>query len=241
MPKIYVKQSGVWKQVLAMYVKTGGVWKSPVNATIRSSGTNKPFYPDSKTRRDFSLVGTYSYVVPAGIFAISATVVGAGGGGGGQDAGGGDTWGGGGGGSGGYYSNQTVAVTPGETLTITVGAGGYAGYDGYWRGCPGQGLNVPAANGGNSQINRGGTVLLQATGGVRGNQAPGGDNGPGAPGAGGSPNGVAGGYQSPIQRNSFSAGQGGLNPLGFGRGGNGNSSGGCPTAGFPGFVSIIPL
>ena len=241
MPKLYVKNAGSWKQVLQLYVKQSGVWKGVTAGLVVTGGIGKQFYPDTTGTTTYPTAGSFSYVVPAGVTSITTTIVGGGGGGGGQDAGGGDTWGGGGGGSGGYYSNQTVAVTPGETLTITVGGGGYAGYDGYWRGCPGQGLNVPAANGASSQLNRGATVILQATGGVRGNQAPGGDNGPGAPGAGGSPNGVAGGYQNPIQRNSFSAGPGGNNPTGYGRGGNGNSSSVCPTAGSTGFVSITPL
>ena len=238
MPTISVKDGGSFKEAKEILVKDAGTWKPVKEVHVKDGGVWKKAFPESGTQA-YSTAGTYSFVVPNGIYSLTVPLlVGGGGGGGGQDAGGGDTWGGGGGGSGGYYTNQTVSVTPGETLTITVGGGGYAGYDGYWRGCPGQGLNVPAANGASSQLSRGGTVLLQATGGVRGNQAPGGDNGPGAPGGGGSPNGVAGAYQSPIQRNSFSAGAGGDNPTGYGKGGNGNASSVCPTAGATGYVSL---
>jgi hypothetical protein len=62
--------------------------------------------------------GTHKWTVPNHVHYINLLVVGGGGGGGrGQTPYGG---GGGGGGSGGYVSRRALAVTPGETLTMTV-------------------------------------------------------------------------------------------------------------------------
>ena len=90
--------------------------------------------------------GTYSWVVPEGVYSISALCVGAGGGARRYDS----SVGGAGGGGGGLRYAKKIPVTPGETLTITVGAG------------------VVGANGGVTTISRGSTILLQATGGVAG-------------------------------------------------------------------------
>lgn len=87
--------------------------------------------------RSYTSPGTFNYVVPAGTTSMSVLIVGAGGGGQGGSFGlcgssGGSgivrNRGGGGGGAGGswlYIPNWTV--TPGETLSITVGAGGAGG------------------------------------------------------------------------------------------------------------------
>ena len=79
--------------------------------------------------------GNYSFTVPAHVHRLNIAAFGAGGGGGvaiynGQSYVGGSTvlqGGGGGGGGSGAYNPQTVAVTPGETLSIRVGQGGPAG------------------------------------------------------------------------------------------------------------------
>lgn len=72
---------------------------------------------------------TRDWVVPVGVTTIAVQVWGGGGSGGGQTspfcpAGAG--YGGGGGGSGGWRSITAIPVTPGETLTVTVGQGGTA-------------------------------------------------------------------------------------------------------------------
>lgn len=96
----------------------------------------------------FTNVGTTNWVVPNGVTAISAVCIGGGGGGDGNATGGS----GGRGGDLRYYNN--LPVTPGETLTIVVGAAGV-------------GAESPTA-GGFSRIGRGGTTLLQAGGGDQG-------------------------------------------------------------------------
>lgn len=70
----------------------------------------------------FASAGTTNWTVPAGVTGITVEVWGGGGGGGGSPNAGGAAFGHGGGGGG--YGRQLATVTPGATLTITVGAGG---------------------------------------------------------------------------------------------------------------------
>lgn len=98
----------------------------------------------------FSAPGTAYFEVPPGITQISAMVVGGGGGGSGGDGGRGTTNGGGGGGGCAY---GTFAVTPGEILTVVIGAGGTSS------------AGNSGTAGGPSSISRGATVLLSGGGG----------------------------------------------------------------------------
>ena len=69
---------------------------------------------------------TGSWTVPAGVTKVSITAVGGGGGGGGGASGGANAAGGGG--SGGFtVVEEDVNVTPGASLTITIGAKGTGG------------------------------------------------------------------------------------------------------------------
>lgn len=95
--------------------------------------------------------------VPGGVTSISMLAIGGGGGGNDCQAGGGS-----GGAGGGLSFSNNVAVTPGETLTITVGNGGARGTWG-GGGTPGTG-----GTGGTTSIKRGATVLVEATGGQGG-------------------------------------------------------------------------
>lgn len=79
------------------------------------------FFPNKKRTHTFTSVGGHSLVIPAGVTEIRATL--AGGGGGGSRISGL----GGAGGSGGACKDVTLIVTPGETLSIQVGAGGAGG------------------------------------------------------------------------------------------------------------------
>ena len=104
----------------------------------------------------YTTSGTSTFQVPVGITSISAVCVGGGGGGGGNGWNNTDAGAGGGGG----LSYGTFAVTPGETLTIVVGAQGTcAAY------------NQDGTSGENSQIKRGSTVLLQGGGGAGGTRS----------------------------------------------------------------------
>ncbi len=116
-----------------------------------------------------------SFVVPDTVNWIQVLLVSGGGGGGGGGYNG-SVGGGGGGGGGGGQVLQTLPVTPGETLTITVGAAGSAGI--------GSSVTTGGAggNGGDSLIQRSGVTIARAVGGTGGQ---GGSNS-GAGGAAGS-------------------------------------------------------
>jgi hypothetical protein len=122
---------------------------------------------------EFNTVGTSTWVVPAGLTNVTVEMVGAGGGGGGAS---GVTSGnynyqeaaaGGGGSSGGYNTfnllQQSIAVSPGDTISIQIGAGGTGGIAG----------NVMASgtngvNGGLTSILKGAQVLATVPGGLGG-------------------------------------------------------------------------
>jgi hypothetical protein len=149
--------------------------------------------------------GTYTFVVPANITKISAVAVGGGGGGGAswaQSAGSGAAL---------AYANN-IAVTPGQSITITVGAGGF-------------GAHQAATAGGNSSVGS----FFSATGGnngwttqavpVSGTVAALGGRGGSTRGSYGG-GGGAGGYTGP-------GGQGGYsNDQTDGQGGGGGGGGG---------------
>ena len=105
----------------------------------------------------YTTAGTYTFTVPAGVTSISAVVIGGGGGGGGADDAQirNETNNGGGGGG---LAYGTIAVTPGETLNITVGTGGAGGVADA----------IAGGAGGTSTIVRSATTLLSGGGGAGG-------------------------------------------------------------------------
>lgn len=142
-----------------------------------------------------------SWTVPTGVNEVEVLVV-AGGGGGGGTAGGGQTPSGGGGGGGVLY-RPNFAVSPGSTVTVTVGAGGAGAA---------ASNGVSGSKGGNSAF---GTLEANGGGGGGGSSAgsDGGSGGGGRNGAGGS--GTTGqGYSG-----AFAAGS--TNPAGGGGGAGG--------------------
>lgn len=108
-------------------------------------------------QQQYTTPGTFNFVVPNGVTSISAVCVGGGGGGAGTDV---SSISGGGGGGGALAYQTTISVTPGETLSITIGSGGVGG-----------GPNVAGTAGGNSNISRGATTLIRANGGAGGSVA----------------------------------------------------------------------
>lgn len=103
----------------------------------------------------FTTPGTYTWIVPEGVTSISAVAVGGGGGAWDRTSGAVGTWGSSGAGGSLRYKT-TIPVTPGEKLTVIVGAAGTNSKTGY------------GTNGGYSYIRRGSTTLLQANGGQAG-------------------------------------------------------------------------
>lgn len=161
---------------------------------------------------------TFSWVVPSGVTTICAVCVG-GGGAGGQTTSSTASPGGGGGGL--AYRNN-IPVTPGETLSVQAGVGGYYG------------VPSASADGGDSGIQRGSTVLVGCTGGQGG--IPGQSSSGGQGGASLSPQwGGGNGGDWPYATNQSSASYGGGGGAGgySGNGGKGgivNQIGGAPIA-----------
>ena len=127
-----------------------GVWSlsSQIQAITSSS------WPVPRTYLNYITPGTYTFTVPGGVTLISAMAVG--GGGAGDDGKSGD--GGGGGGGGGaacYFSNLTV--TPGQTMTVVVGAGG-----------PATSIKGSKAPDGTASSITFGSFVMTATGGIGG-------------------------------------------------------------------------
>ena len=146
----------------------------------------------------FTSPGTHDWTVPAGVFSVSAVAIGGGGGGGAQ----------GGGGGGGLRYVNAIAVTPGSTLTVTVGAAGQS--SDVTRGGSSSFGSFVTAYGGDAGALPG---LPGGDGGGGAGGDGGGDGGDGGPGGGG-----AGGYSGD--------GGGGFGGDGQGGAGGGGAQGG---------------
>lgn len=156
-----------------------------------------------------TFTATTTWTAPSGVTSVTVEVWGGGGGGGGMNA---TSDGGGGGGGGAYSKKNSVAVTPGNGYTVTIGGAGTGG-----TGCSGQ------TAGGDSWFSSTGTVL--AKGGSPGQCSTG---TPPAGGAGGS-------ATSGVGDTKYSGGQGevGRNNSN-GSGGYGGSSAGTASDGWGG-------
>ena len=174
-----------------------------------------------------------TWTAPAGVTSVDVEVWGGGGGGGGQN----NTADGGGGGGGGAYSKSTIAVTPGNTYTVTVGAGGAGGTGGTgvtgWGfllvnaatvmakggtgGAPSTGT-PPSGGAGGAAASGVGTTRYSGGNGGKGRNNTSGQGGPGGSSAGTAANGTSG----PTTWSTVTAAAA---PAGGGIGGNGGTSG----------------
>ena len=209
------------------------------------AGNLKSYDPNAGVfgQKLFNVTGTSSWTVPDGVTEISAVVVGGGGGGAGAGGGsGGGTDDGGGGGAGGGLAYGTFTVTPGESLTIIVGAGGNGGTGG-------SSTPTNGSVGGLSRIQRGATNLLQGGGGNAGTydmsaQNSGGtstgtERDGGGSGGGGqasfSQSGGGGGGAAGYSGNGGAGGLGGsADPSGSDGSGGGGGGGGSGASSIPG-------
>lgn len=151
--------------------------------------------------------GTSNYVVPQNIYSIDVKMWGGGGGGANASTGGGAG-----------FAGSTLAVTPGETLTINVGGGGGGG--------AGASNGASAGGGGGySGISRSGTPLLIAAGGGGGaSRASTGSGGPGGcTSSGTSCNGTATGTYYGRGASSSAAGTGTVGYITCGTNNDGSS------------------
>ncbi|HEY6505848.1 MAG TPA: SprB repeat-containing protein, partial [Chitinophagaceae bacterium] len=184
----------------------------------------------------FSTPGTFAngFIVPAGVTSITVQCWG-GGGGGGTDAGNNN---GGPGGGGGAYASSVLTVTPGQVISVTVGAGGAATVAG---GQSSFGIFVIALGGGSSTTSTAGTGG-QASGSIGDIKFSGGNGGVGSggtTGVGGSGGGSsASASGNGVNGSNFSGatgGAGGNGPDGDGgAGGNNGVSGGAVAGTAPG-------
>ena len=191
-------------------VKTGMILDldAGMNSSFNNTGstwndlTSSTSFVAAVGQQEYTTAGTFTFTVPANCTSISAVTIGGGGGGAGADGRAGDGMGGGGGGA---LCYGTIAVTPGEILSVTVGTGGNGGGTGGAAGSTG-GLsrisrgatNLLTANGGNGGVYRNTTATAQSTFSANASvTSSGGGNGGGAGGSptnGGSGGGGAGGY-----------------------------------------------
>lgn len=159
----------------------------------------------------FTTAGAHTWVVPAGVTSMDIEVIGAGGGGSGSY----NTQGGNAGGGGGYFYRANIAVAPGQSYSMSVGAGGTKGLS-FGSGTDGAATSFAGtyvANGGTGgTINGGGGA--PGTGGTA--AGPGGSAITGANGGAGMQTapytGGVGGYSGGGP--SYTAGKGGNGGLG---------------------------
>ena len=170
---------------------TGGRVKEDSGSEFAISISGAPPY----TKKTYSNPGTYSFTVPAGVTKLRCEIAGAGGGGGSgkywNDESGPRGTVGGKGGNGNKW-NGTFTVSPGNTITITVGSGGAGGSK------PKINLSNAGSSGGSSSCN--GTTSGGGEGGKggtsRGAGAAGANSGNGNGGAGGAGGSSVGGAGS---------------------------------------------
>lgn len=114
----------------------------------------------ARHNQTYATAGTFSFVVPDGVYWIFGRLWGAGGGGGGSGTSG--TESGGAGGAGGGYCEGWFPVTPGQSIPITVGAGGAGGV----AGSGGNGTNGGASSIGSLATAAGGSYGVGVTSGI---------------------------------------------------------------------------
>jgi hypothetical protein len=158
-----------------------------------------------------------TWTAPIGVTSITLTVAGGGGGQGGNYLDTSRTTYNGAAGTGGQVVTGTVAVTPGQTYTVTVGSGGGFGANNFYTAAGGSsgagyasgsagtasGNGSGGGGGGSTAFLSGATVLASATGGAGGAGSVGGSGGAG--GAGGGSNVIPAGGSSSTGSNGAAA------------------------------------
>jgi len=170
----------------------------------------------------FTNVGSNTFTVPAGVTKISAVLIGGGGaGGGGSNA----TGGGQGGGGGGLRYINDFPVTPGQTLTVIVGAGGNGGTGVGGDGGDSSITGIVTAFGG-----KGGAALYTGTVGAGGDGSGGSGGATGGSGGTATLNaGAGGGGAAGYSGNGGTGGNGSVTNGGVAGSGGGAGGGGAPT------------
>ena len=205
------------------------------NFTIRASDaasntSSRAFSITVQKLKAQTFTSSGTFAIPSGTSSLDVLVVGGGGGGGGDN--------GGGGGAGGLVFMPGHPVTPGGTITVTVGSGGAGSKtlspsDG--RGQIGQ--NSAFGTPGDPGLNPGGLILTALAGGEGGGNAPspGGGDGGSSGGGGGHNSGPAGSATQPTQPgNSGAYGFGNVGGAGVAAPRHAGGGGGSGGSGQPG-------
>lgn len=194
-----------------------------VTATAPTGTIEKTVYICERGQVAYNSVGTFSFVVPNYVTSIGAVVVGGGGGAGRAPV---RRLGGGGGG---LRWIRDFPVTPGETLTVVVGAGGSMAVT---PPAGGVNSNTNGSAGGPSYISRGPTVIIVGNGGGGGRGTPitastgGGGTPTGPKGSGGFVGGGNGGNGTAFTPVNGAGGAGGYDSNSSGYGPAGGVAGG---------------
>ena len=199
---------------------------------------------NAQTRDSFKVAGSFQWTAPCNVTAIQVEAWGSGGGGGVGNSGGSGKAGGGGAG-GAYVKNTSIIVVPGNTYTVTVGAGGLAGVisatvtTGNPSSFSGSGITTLTAGGGAG--GGGGSAATPGTGGVGSSSANAGYSGSFSYAGGNGAAGVTSSYSGGGGGAAGSSGAGGnasgatKGTAGTGGGDGGNGiTGGTGTTGNPG-------
>jgi hypothetical protein len=175
--------TATWQPAVTLRDSAGSATTNAVNTTDSSGETCRMYAiwaaasATTEGTVTYLVNGSYTFTAPQGVASVTAAALGAGAGGGAGNASGGGTEYGGGGGGGGEFAEGAVAVTPGDSYPVTVGAGGTGGVS------PGG----TGAAGGNSVFS-GDSTTITAHGGSAGVGAT--TSGNGAGGAGGTGSGA---------------------------------------------------
>lgn len=110
MPTTLFSETVLSKTVSLNSLTVGGVASQPYGMTALANITSQAFAPGNV---EYTTPGTFSFIVPAGITSISAVAIGAGGGGH-------YSWASSAGAGGALAWANNIAVTPGQSITITV-------------------------------------------------------------------------------------------------------------------------
>ena len=214
--------------------ETGNQTLTAVGSVVGNPANPFDGEPITQELVSFTSTGSTSWTAPARTTSVTYLVVGGGGG-----AGNGYDNAGGGGGGAGMVLAGTISVTPGQTYTVTVGAGGIGGADARTNNPGTAGNNsvfgsITALGGGEGLGSRtGGAVgaaqisdTTSATGGSGSGGGFGGKGGGGAGGAGGANSGVTGGTEGAGIASSITG-----SSVTYGVGGAGGSAGAPTTDG----------
>ena len=165
-----------------------------------SQGAGAPIWssaPSAGPRAQyFTSTGSNTFTIPAGTTSIKVTIVSAGGGGGGQLVDGGTNPPGGAGGAGRWAAQWFVGLTPGNTLTVTVGAAGTGGAS-----------STNGGTGGTTSLASGTQTIttIQATGGTGGISGGGAGTNGTVTGSSNGGSGAAGYYGPAISSNAINS------------------------------------